>query len=154
MDLWIDTTRAALVDTLAKVDLVMMNESEARMFTNETNLITAGRLLLSMGPNQVVIKKGENGAVVVTEDYLFCLPAYPLEKVCDPTGAGDAFAGGVMGYIAQEEKLDAKTFRNAVVMGTVIGSFCVEDFGLERFKHLRREDINTRFQEFQSLTRF
>ncbi len=154
MDLWIETERAVLLKTLREIDLMFLNESEARQLTKENNLTKAARSILSLGPKTVIVKRGENGAFVLGKDILFSIPAYPQETVRDPTGAGDCFAGGVIGFLAGEHNINEETLRRAIVMGSVIASFCVEDFGLRRLEKLRKEDIIGRFEEFRNLTRF
>ncbi len=151
MDLWIETEKTLLLKTLRRIDMMFLNESEARQLTNESNLIKAGRSILSYGPKTVIVKKGENGVFVLGEDILFSIPAYPQETVRDATGAGDSFAGGVIGFLAQE---NGENLRKAIVMGSVIASFCVEDFGLRRLEKVTKEDIMGRFEEFRNLTRF
>ena len=133
---------------------MFLNESEARQLTKENNLTKAARSILLFGPKTVIIKKGENGAFVLGEDILFSIPAYPQETVRDPTGAGDSFAGGVIGFLAGASKINEENLRKAVVMGSVIASFCVEDFGLRRLEKVTNEDIDSRFEEFRHLTRF
>ena len=158
MDLWIQTKRSALFETLSRIDMMFLNESEARQITNENNLIKAGRTILSSGPETVIIKKGENGALVLCKtapnEILLSIPAYPQETVIDPTGAGDCFAGGVIGFLAGENKMDEENLRKAVVIGSIIASFCVEDFGLKRLGKLTKDDIMKRYQEFRNLTQF
>ena len=154
MDLWIETERAVLLKTLREIDLMFLNESEARQLTKENNLTKAARSILSLGPKTVIVKRGENGAFVLGKDILFSIPAYPQETVRDPTGAGDCFAGGVIGFLAGEHNINEENLRRAIVIGSVIASFCVEDFGLRRLEKLRKEDIIGRFEEFRNLTRF
>lgn len=154
MDIWIETKRPALLETLKNIDMMILNDSEARQLTHENNLIKAGHIILSLGPGVVIIKKGENGALLIGENILFSIPAYPRETVCDPTGAGDAFAGGVIGFLARENVLSDGNLRKAVIYGSVIASFCIEDFSLNRLKSVSKEDIMRRFQEFRRLTEF
>ncbi len=154
MNLWIETEKSELLKTLRRINMMFLNESEARQLANESNLIKAARFILSSGPKTVIIKKGENGAFVLGEDILFSIPAYPQETVRDPTGAGDSFAGGVIGFLAGASKINEENLRKAVVMGSVIASFCVEDFGLRRLEKVTKEDIDSRFEEFRHLTRF
>jgi sugar/nucleoside kinase (ribokinase family) len=153
MDLWIETEKTLLLKTLRRIDMMFLNESEARQLTNENNLIKAGRSIFSYGPKTVIIKKGENGVLALGKDILFSIPAYPQEIVRDATGAGDSFAGGVIGFLAQSG-INEENLRKAVVIGSVIASFCVEDFGLSRLEKLTKEDIMRRVEKFRNLTRF
>jgi sugar/nucleoside kinase (ribokinase family) len=154
MDLWIETQRDALTDLLRKVDCLVLNESEAREFTKETSLIKAGRLLLKMGPKYVVIKKGEHGSILFGNDFFFSAPAYPLEDIHDPTGAGDCFAGAFTGYLARVDRIDHESLRKAVIYGSVIASYCVEDFSLTRLQSLTEAQINERYGLFRSMSHF
>jgi sugar/nucleoside kinase (ribokinase family) len=154
MDLWIETQRDALTDLLRKVDCLVLNESEAREFTKETSLIKAGRLLLKMGPKYVVIKKGEHGSILFGNDFFFSAPAYPLEDIHDPTGAGDCFAGAFTGYLARADRIDHDSLRKAVIYGSVIASYCVEDFSLTRLQSLTEAQINERYGLFRSMSHF
>lgn len=148
MDLWIETERASLERTLAMVGGVVLNDGEARMLTNETNLVTAGRAILNYGPQFVIIKKGEHGAVLVTRDRIASVPAYYSENVKDPTGAGDSFAGGLMGYLAREGKHDAGALIAAMVRGTVTASFLIEDFSINRLRALSDAELAGRMDEY------
>lgn len=159
MNYWISSKRAALAEVMRLVDVVLINEAEARQFADTYNLPAAARAILELGPRAVVIKKGEYGAAMFTDgDYpgesYFFVPAYPLEVVRDPTGAGDTFAGGFLGALAHEPVLDNAAFRRAIVHGSVIASFTVEDFSINRLRTLTREEIERRFAEFQAFTRF
>jgi sugar/nucleoside kinase (ribokinase family) len=154
MDLWIETQRDALTELLRKIDCVVLNESEAREFTKETSLIKAGRLLLKMGPKYVVIKKGEHGSILFGNDFFFSAPAYPLEDIHDPTGAGDCFAGAFSGYLARADRIDHESLRKAVIYGSVIASYCVEDFSLTRLQSLTEAQINERYGLFKSMSHF
>ena len=147
MNLWINIALDDLKATLARVDGVVINETEARMLTGDSNLIRAGRKLREMGPKIVFIKKGEYGSYVVCDEGGFAMPAYPADLVKDPTGAGDSFAGGVMGYLASTGDLDLGNLKKAMVYGTLVASFNIEDFSLERFKRLKREEIDARYDE-------
>src|SRR3954465_5416219 len=156
MDLWIETTRADLDALLPRVDLLILNDSEARELTKETSLIKAGKKIQQNGPKYVAIKKGEHGALLFGEDQFFSCGAYPLEDIHDPTGAGDTFAGGVGGYLAAHVKRDV-TFadlRRAVIYGSVLASFCVEAFSLERLRKLTKEEIADRYQVFRGMSQF
>ena len=155
MNLWIDTARDSLVQTIGGVDLVFMNDAELRMLTGQSNLVRAAREVIAMGPRAVVAKQGEYGAALITPEDFFALPAYPLETVRDPTGAGDSFAGGFLGYLASEGPEaagDPGVLRRAMTYGSVLASYNVEDFGTERVRALSRDEIEGRFAEFRSMT--
>ena len=153
MNLWIDTARESLVRTIGGVDLVFLNDAEIRMLTGQTNLLQAARAVMDMGPSAVVAKQGEYGAALFTRDAFFALPAYPLETINDPTGAGDSFAGGFLGYLASEgEGADEGVLRRAMTYGSTMASYNVEDFGTERVRRLRREEIDERFAHFKQIT--
>jgi sugar/nucleoside kinase (ribokinase family) len=153
MNLWIETARDSLTQAISGVDVVLMNDAELRMLTEEPNLLRAARTLMAMGPRMVVAKQGEYGAALYTADSVFALPAYPLETVVDPTGAGDSFAGGFLGYLdAHPGEADAQTLRRAMTYGSVLASFNVEEFGTERVRRLTTEEINRRFDEFREMT--
>jgi sugar/nucleoside kinase (ribokinase family) len=154
MDLWIETQRDALTDLLRKIDCLVLNESEAREFTKQTSLIKAGREILKQGPKYVVIKKGEHGSQLFGKDFFFSAPAYPLEDIHDPTGAGDCFAGAFAGYLARTNHVDHNTLRKAVIYGSVIASYCVEDFSLTRLQSLTEHEINERYGLFKSMSHF
>lgn len=154
MDLWIATQRDALTDLLRKIDCLVLNESEAREFVKETSLIKAGRLLLAMGPKYVVIKKGEHGCLLFGKEFFFSAPAYPLEDIHDPTGAGDCFAGAFAGYLARANRVDHQSLRKAVIYGSVIASYCVEDFSLTRVQSLTEAEIKGRYDLFKSMSHF
>jgi sugar/nucleoside kinase (ribokinase family) len=154
MNLWIDTTRESLQKTIEVVDLVIINDAEARQLAEESNLMKAARKILSWGPSTLIVKRGEYGAAMFTKDEYFAIPAYPLEAVFDPTGAGDTFAGGLMGYLASQDKLDAGALRRAMIFGSVMASFNVEEFGTERVQRLTHEEINQRFRDFKRFTHF
>jgi sugar/nucleoside kinase (ribokinase family) len=153
MNLWIETARDSLVRAIGAVDMVFMNDAEIRMLTRKPNLMAAAGELMAMGPRVVVAKQGEYGAALYTEDGFFALPAYPLETVMDPTGAGDSFAGGFLGYLdAHERSLDEGTLRRAMTYGSVLASFNVEEFGTERVRRLTREEIDERYDAFRRMT--
>jgi sugar/nucleoside kinase (ribokinase family) len=156
MDLWISTTRPALVDLLKRVDLLVLNDSEARQLTAETSLIRAGRKLMQLGPNFVAIKKGEHGCLLLSKDHFFSCGAFPLEDIHDPTGAGDTFAGGFAGYLAglKKEVFEFADLKKAVVYGSLLASFCVESFSLDRLKTLSREEIDERYELFKVMSHF
>jgi sugar/nucleoside kinase (ribokinase family) len=154
MNLWIDTTRESLQKTIEVVDLLVVNDAEARQLADEPNLIKAARKILSWGPSTLIVKRGEYGAAMFTKEEYFAIPAYPLESVFDPTGAGDTFAGGLMGYLSSQEKLDSAALRRAMIFGSVMASFNVEEFGTERVQRLTHEEINQRFADFKRFTHF
>ena len=152
MNLWIETTKESLVRTIGGVDLTFMNDAELRQLTEEPNLVRAARAVMDMGPRFVIAKQGEYGAALFTGEGFFALPAYPLETVNDPTGAGDSFAGGFLGYLASQGSEDDVTLRRAMTFGSVLASFNVEEFGTERVQRLTRDEIDGRFEEFRRMT--
>ena len=154
MNLWIEHTRDSLLRTIRGVDVVIINDAEARQLTNIPNLIRAAREILSWGPRALIVKRGEYGAALFTSDSYFAIPAYPLESVFDPTGAGDTFAGGFMGYLSSQDTLDEATMRRAMIFGSVMASFNVEEFGTERVRRLTYSEINERFRSFKKMTHF
>jgi len=154
MNLWIETARGELEALLRRVPLLIINDEEARLLSGERNMIRAARKILAMGPTSLMIKRGEYGVLFFSGDSVFSAPAYPLEEVFDPTGAGDTFAGGVMGYLAASGDLSPAGVRKAIVYGSVVASFTVEAFSLERLRTLTRDDIERRYRQFVSLTSF
>jgi sugar/nucleoside kinase (ribokinase family) len=156
MNLWIETTRDALVAAIAEVDCLLLNDAELRMLTEEPNLARAARAAMGLGPRIVVAKRGEYGAALFTADDAFAIPGLPLEDVRDPTGAGDSFAGGFLGYLdgSDAHDGDARELRRAMAYGSVLASFNVEDFGTERVQRLTRDEIDARLGEFKRLTHF
>lgn len=155
MDLWIDIAREELVALLKRVDMLILNDGEARQLTGETSLIRAGRRIREMGPSHVAIKKGEHGCLLFSPEGFFSCPAYPLEDIHDPTGAGDTFAGGLIGYLAANVgTISLDHLRRAVVYGSALASFNVEKFSLERLKTVTREDITARYGIFREMSRF
>jgi sugar/nucleoside kinase (ribokinase family) len=154
MNYWIKGKPAELRETLAKVDVLLINDQEARELSGEWNLVKAARAVRAMGPQTLVVKKGEHGVLLFGHESCFAAPALPLETVVDPTGAGDTFAGGFMGYLASVPELHDGALRQAVVMGSTLASFCVEAFSLERLVTLTRPEIDARYRVFQELTRF
>jgi len=154
MNLWIEHTRDSLLRTIKGVDVVIINDAEARQLTGIPNLIKAAREILTWGPRALIVKRGEYGAALFTPDSYFAIPAYPLESVFDPTGAGDTFAGGFMGYLSSQEKLDDAAMRRAMIFGSVMASFNVEEFGTERVRRLTYAEINERFRAFKQMTNF
>lgn len=151
MNYWIERHNAKLRKTLSRVDLLSINETEARALSGEENLMRAAQAVQRMGPRMVVIKRGEYGALLFCNETVFVAPAFLLPNVCDPTGAGDSFAGGMLGHIARTGKSDATTLRQAVAMGTVLASFAVEDFSLDRMRTLTSGAIEKRYTQFQQL---
>jgi sugar/nucleoside kinase (ribokinase family) len=154
MDYWINTVRDSVHNVIRSVDVVIINDAEARQLAGEPNLIKAARKLLAEGPRALVVKRGEYGAALFTQDTYFAIPAYPLESVFDPTGAGDTFAGGFMGYLDSQETIDEAALRRAMIFGSVMASFNVEEFGTERVQRLTHEEINERFRAFKRMTHF
>jgi len=154
MNLWIANTRESLVRTISGVHVVIINDAEARQLTGIPNLIRAAREILTWGPRALIVKRGEYGAALFTAENYFAIPAYPLESVFDPTGAGDTFAGGFMGYLADQEELDEAAMRRAMIFGSVMASFNVEEFGTERVRRLTQNEINERFRAFKQMTYF
>lgn len=155
MNLWIETSRDALLEAIAEVECVLINDAEIRQLTGEPNLARAARAVMDMGPNAVVAKQGEYGAALFTPKGFFALPGFPLEDVRDPTGAGDSFAGGFLGFIDSESgSLEEGDLRRAMGYGTVLASFNVEQFGTERVSQLTRDEIDSRFEALRAMTRF
>ena len=154
MNYWIEHKRDALTEALSAVDIVLMNEAEVRQYVGTFSLIRAARGILALGPRALVVKRGEYGASLFTPGDCFFSPAYPCEEVRDPTGAGDSFAGGFMGYLARIGEVTQEAMRCAVVHGSVIASFTVEDFSLNRLKEITSEEIERRYQDFRRFTRF
>ncbi len=154
MNMWINDTRDELLKTIAVVDAMIINDAEARELAGEPNLIRAARKILGWGPQMLIVKRGEYGAAFFTRDSYFATPAFPLESVFDPTGAGDSFAGGFMGYLAHADKIDETTVRRAVIYGSVMASFNVEEFSCDRLRRLKPEEIRERFHQFKQFTHF
>ncbi len=154
MDHWIEESRDELLALLANVDLLSINDSEAALLSGTGNMVGAAKRVLEMGPDHLVVKRGEYGALQFSSDDVFAVPAFPLETVIDPTGAGDTFAGGLFGSLAEAGEINKKSLRRAVVYGSVVASFTVERFGMERFKSLTRDDIERRYGAFMALTDF
>ena len=154
MNFWISGERAALVKLLERVDMLLLNDEEARQLSGEANLPAAARAIRKLGPRAVVIKRGDAGALLFHEGGVFAAPAFPIENVVDPTGAGDSFGGGFMGWLAHEGDTSPATIRTAMIMGSVLASFSVEDFSLDRFKRLDLGQIRERFQAFADLVHF
>lgn len=154
MNYWISGHNSELRETLKHVDILMINDSETRELSNEHNLLRAAKHIFKMGPSTLIVKRGEYGAMMVDKRGVFCVPAFPLEEPHDPTGAGDSFAGGFMGYLAGVGKKDDASLRRAMVYGSVLGSFTVEKFGLDRLRTLKRSEIHGRARHFAKLTQF
>jgi sugar/nucleoside kinase (ribokinase family) len=154
MNFWIETQRDELCGLLREVDGLVLNDGEARMLTDEVNLVRAGWKVLDMGPRFVIIKKGEHGAMFLSAGETFVMPAYPVAEVVDPTGAGDSFAGGFMGYLASVGRADPKALKTAMAYGTVVASLNVEDFSLRRFQRTEREEIDRRLESYRAMMSF
>ena len=154
MNYWIERSNAELRETLKHVDILLINDSETRELSSEHNLLRAAKHIFKMGPSTLVVKRGEHGAMMVDKRGVFCVPAFPLEEPHDPTGAGDSFAGGFMGYLAGCGSKSDASLRRAMVYGSVLGSFTVEKFGLDRLRHLKRSEIHARARHFAKLTQF
>ena len=154
MNFWMDNSWDDLMKVISKVDVLTINDEEARQLTEEYSLVRAARKIAEMGPKYVVIKKGEHGALLFHDEQIFFAPALPLEEVFDPTGAGDTFAGGFTGYLAHTGDMSFENMKNAVIYGSNLASFCVEKFGTERMQELTKEDVHQRLEEFKALTQF
>lgn len=154
MNLWIATKRDALEKAFSEVDLVVINDAETRQFTGETNIVKGARKILDLGPHTIVIKRGEYGVLMITRDSAFAVPAYPLENVFDPTGAGDTFAGGFLGYLTSRQEHNDRELRRAIIFGSVLASFTVEKFSLDRLREITLDDIYERYRAFRALTHF
>jgi sugar/nucleoside kinase (ribokinase family) len=160
MNYWIRKTRDELLETIAEWDFLLINDAEARQLSGHYNLRRAAAAVLQMGPRTLIVKRGEHGATLFHRDGHFAAPSYLLEELVDPTGAGDCFAGGFFGYLAErhldlvDARTDPRELRRAVIYGSVMGSFCCEKFGVDRFRTLTRAEIDGRFQEFRSFTEF
>ncbi len=154
MDLWIREERGALLELLPRINGLVLNDSEAKLLTDDENLVTAGRKVLELGPKFVVIKKGEHGAMFFSEHETYVMPAYPTERVVDPTGAGDSFAGGMMGYLAESGDFEPATLKTALAYGVLVASFNVEDFSLDQMKTIEREDLENRMLDYRRMLSF
>lgn len=154
MNFWMDNTLEDLLSVIKRVDVITINDEEARQLTGEYSLRLAAKKIHTMGPKYVVIKKGEHGALIFNDSHVFYAPALPLEEVFDPTGAGDTFAGGFAGYLAASQNISFDNMKNAVIYGSALASFCVEKFGTERMENLSKEEIKERLNQFKSLTQF
>lgn len=154
MNFWMETAMDDLEKVLKKVDVLLVNDSEARQLSGQYSLVAAAKTILGMGPKYLVIKKGEHGALLFHEEKVFFAPALPLEMVFDPTGAGDTFAGGFIGYLAKTKDISFENMKSAIIVGSALASFCVEKFGITRLKELNKADIDDRIQQFKDLTKF
>ena len=154
MNFWMDTAMPDLEKVLKKVDVLLVNDAEARQLSSQYSLVSAAKAIMEMGPKYLIIKKGEHGALLFHEDQVFFAPALPLEVVFDPTGAGDTFAGGFIGHLARTKDTSFENMKSAIIVGSAMASFCVEKFGVTRLKELKSEDINNRIQRFKELTKF
>jgi sugar/nucleoside kinase (ribokinase family) len=154
MNFWMDNALTELKQVIEKVDVITINDEEARQLSGEYSLVSASKKIMSMGPKYVVIKKGEHGALLFHKDEMFYAPALPLAEVFDPTGAGDTFAGGFSGYLAKTEDYSFENMKTAIIYGSALASFCVEKFGTERMLTLSKKEMHQRLQQFKSLTQF
>ncbi|MBT8284547.1 MAG: sugar kinase [Flavobacteriaceae bacterium] len=154
MNFWMNNTLPELIEVIKKTDVITINDEEARQLANEYSLVKAAQKIHEMGPKYVVIKKGENGALLFHNGEVFFAPALPLEEVFDPTGAGDTFAGGFVGYLTESENVSFNNLRNAVIHGANLASFCVEKFGTERMQNLSKDEVDRRLNQFKQLTQF
>ncbi len=154
MNFWMDCALQELLDVIKRVDVITINDEEARQLSGEYSLVKAAAKIHAMGPKYVVIKKGEHGALLFNDKNVFFAPALPLEEVFDPTGAGDTFAGGFSGYLAQSENISFNNMKNAIIQGSNLASFCVEKFGTERMENLQKEEVQERLKQFKLLTQF
>lgn len=154
MNFWMATAMDDLKEVLKRVDLLLVNDAEARELTHQHSLVKAAKKIMEMGPKYLIIKKGEHGALLFYKNKVFFAPAFPLEDVFDPTGAGDTFAGGFIGYLAKTRSVSFESMKKAIIIGSVMASFCVEKFGNTRLKELTKADINKRLKQFKELTNF
>ena len=154
MNFWIEGKREELMKTMKHFDVLIINDSEARLLTQEPNLIRAGKKVIGMGPKILIIKKGEHGALLITESTIFSAPAYPMEDIYDPTGAGDTFAGGFIGWLEKSDDISDENLKKAVIYGSAMASFCVEKFGVDGLRELTYLKIQDRFRSFRDLVKF
>ena len=154
MNFWMETAMADLEEVLKKVDVLLVNDSEARQLSGQYSLVKAAKTIMGMGPKYLVVKKGEHGALLFHGDKVFVAPALPLEEVFDPTGAGDTFAGGFVGHLAKTKDISFENMKTAIIVGSAMASFCVEKFGTTRMKEISKEDIQNRIQQFVDLVNF
>ena len=154
MNYWIENKRRALERILDKIDILLLNDSEARLFSGESNLLKAARLIVTYGPKSVIIKKGEHGVIYFSKNSHFVAPAYLLESLYDPTGAGDTFAGGMMGFLSKASRINDATMRKAIIHGSILASFVVEDFSVNRLLEISLTDVRERYKQFKRITKF
>jgi sugar/nucleoside kinase (ribokinase family) len=154
MNYWLEHKKKAFERLLDKVDILLLNDSEARQFSGESNLVNAAKFIVSVGPRAVIIKKGEHGVIYFSKQSHFIAPAYLLETIYDPTGAGDTFAGGLMGYLSKCPKIDETSIRKGIIYGSILASFAVEDFSVNKLLEISLDDINARYRHFREITRF
>jgi sugar/nucleoside kinase (ribokinase family) len=154
MNFWIEGAKEDLLKVLKRVEVLIINDSEARLLSQEPNLIKAAHMIMNMGPKYLIIKKGEHGALLFGEDTIFSAPAYPMENIFDPTGAGDAFAGGFTGYLHKNRDLTFENLKRAVIYGSIMASFCVEKFSTKGLENLSFLEIHNRYLEFRELSSF
>ncbi len=154
MNFWIEGKGDSLRKTLAGVDILVINDGEARALAGESNLVRASRVIMSLGPKKLIIKRGENGVFLFDGESIFAAPAFPLAEIVDPTGAGDTFAGGMMGYLASTGRVDSEALRQAMVVGSVMASFAVEDFSLDRMRALTWDEVSLRLRQYRAMTTF
>jgi len=154
MNFWMDTALADLKKALTMIDVLLINDTEARQLSGEFSLVKAAKKVMEMGPRFLIIKKGEHGALLFHENHVFFAPALPLEDVFDPTGAGDTFAGGFIGHLARTKDISFENMKTAIIMGSAMASFCVEKFGPQRLKEINRSEIDNRLTEFVQLVNF
>ncbi|MCA9102796.1 MAG: hypothetical protein KDA63_16670, partial [Planctomycetales bacterium] len=154
MDLWIEIQRDELTELFRRIDGLVLNDHEAKLLTDDENLVRAGHTIRKMGPRFVVIKKGEHGTMFFSEHETYVMPAFPTPDVVDPTGAGDSFAGGMMGYLAECDNFEPATLKKAMAYGTLVASFCVEDFSLDRFQAIERADVEKRMETYRRMLSF
>jgi sugar/nucleoside kinase (ribokinase family) len=154
IEYWILNKREDIIKMMSKVDGVVINDEEARLLCKTTNLIKCAKLIMSWGPRFTIVKKGEHGSLFIKDDIVFPAPAYPMEEIVDPTGAGDSFAGGFMGHIAKQNNTDINTMKEAVIYGNVMGAFAVEDFGVQKLLAVTKEDVQNRYQTYRNMVKF
>jgi len=154
MDFWIMNRRDEVIKMINKVDGIILNESEAKLLFKESNIFTCARLLGSIGPAFAVINKGENGSLLFYDNEFYPLPAYPTEVIRDPTGAGDSFGGAFIGYLSQQEKLDSKSLKNGMMHGNIMGSFAIEDYGIQKLVNINADDIKNRYEKYKEIFSF
>ena len=154
MNFWMDIAMDDLLETIRMIDVLTINDAEARQLSGEYSLVKAAKKILTMGPKYLIIKKGEHGALLFHEDHIFSAPALPLAEVFDPTGAGDTFAGGFIGYLAKVGTINFNNMKNAIIFGSALASFCVEEFGTQKIENLTQDEVNERVQQFVQLSSF